>query len=262
MKKFQFQYEMQIDFSSVAQKHSFTLKCFPHSDERQEITDLQIELLPKVAYEHGVDSFGNAYIFGHHEGLHSKFRVIVKGIALLGKQDCVHGEESLLALYRQQDEFTMPGRCIEEAFCTFYEKKETDLETAIHLMHQVYNSFQYLPGSTEIRTTAEQAMKLRKGVCQDYSNVLLSMCRKAGLPSRYVVGMLEGEGASHAWVEVYCDGAWYGLDPTNDMVVTDGHVTISHGRNYKDCRINRGIFCGGGNQMQTVYVNLSTVVEQ
>lgn len=43
------------------------------------------------------------------------FRVIVKGTALLGKQDCLHGEESLLAMYRQQDVFTMPGDCIEEA---------------------------------------------------------------------------------------------------------------------------------------------------
>ena len=262
MKKFQFQYEMQIDFSNVAQKHSFTLKCFPHSDERQEITDLQIELLPKVSYEQGVDSFGNAYIFGSYEGLHSKFRVVVTGTALLGKQDCVHGEESLLGLYRQQDPYTMPGCCIEEAFAKFYEKKTAELETAIHLMHQVYQSFQYSPGSTGIQTTAEQAMALGKGVCQDYSHVLLSMCRKAGFPARYVVGMLEGEGASHAWVEVYCDGAWYGLDPTNDLVVTDGHVTVSHGRNYKDCRINKGIFCGGGDQLQTVRVNLSAIVEQ
>lgn len=67
MKKFQFRYEMQIEFSNVAQKHSFTLKCFPHSDERQEITDLQIELLPKVSYEQGVDSFGNVYIYGNCE---------------------------------------------------------------------------------------------------------------------------------------------------------------------------------------------------
>ncbi len=115
MKKFQFRYEMQIEFSNVAQKHSFTLKCFPHSDERQEITDLQIELLPKVSYEQGVDSFGNVYIYGNCEDLHSMFRVIVKGTALLGQQDCLHGEESLLAMYRKQDVFTMPGDCIEEA---------------------------------------------------------------------------------------------------------------------------------------------------
>lgn len=257
MKKITFQYEMQLDFSSVATNHSFTLKCIPHSDQRQEILELQIEILPRLQCERGTDSFGNRYIFGNYAEAHSKFYVRMTGIAVTGIQDCVTGEEDLLVLYRKNDAYTEPGKAICNAFQQFYEKRETDRETAIYMMHRLYEKFTYQSGATTVQTTAEEAMQQGRGVCQDYSHILLSLCRMAHIPARYVVGMLEGEGASHAWVEVYSDGAWYALDPTNNLVVTDEHVTISHGRNYRDCIINKGVFCGGGSQVQTVQVKLT-----
>ena len=257
MKKITFQYEMQIDFSTVATNHSFTLKCIPHSDQRQEILKLQIEVLPKLQYETGTDSFGNQYIFGNYADAHSKFCVKMEGIAVTGLQDYVTGEEDFLEIYRKQDSYTEPGKAICNAFQQFYEKKETDKETATQMMHRLYENFTYQSGATTVQTTAEEAMEQGMGVCQDYSHILISMCRMASIPARYVVGMLEGEGASHAWVEVYSDGAWYALDPTNNLVVTDEHVTISHGRNYKDCIMNKGVFCGGGSQTQTVQVKLT-----
>lgn len=257
MKKITFQYEMQIDFSSVATNHSFTLKCIPHSDQRQEILDLKLEVLPNLQYENGTDSFGNCYIFGNYADVHSKFCVKMTGIAVTGIQDYVTGEEDLLAIYKKQDTYTEPGTAICKAFHRFYEKKETDRETAIHMMHRLYENFTYQSGVTNVQTTAEEAMQQGMGVCQDYSHILLSLCRMAHIPARYVVGMLEGEGASHAWVEVYSNGAWYALDPTNNLVVTDEHVTISHGRNYRDCIMNKGVFCGGGSQVQTVQVKLT-----
>lgn len=32
---------------------------------------------------------------------------------------------------------------------------------------------------------------------------MIALCRKAGIPARYENGMMIGEGATHAWVEVY-----------------------------------------------------------
>ena len=75
-----------------------------------------------------------------------------------------------------------------------------------------------------------------------------------GIPARYVTGMLIGEGASHAWVEVLAGEHWYPLDPTNNCVVTDSHIKIGTGRDAGDCLINRGIMHGGGTQTQDVRV--------
>ena len=126
-------------------------------------------------------------------------------------------------------------------------------------MAALYERFQYVPGSTSIRTTAEQALDLGMGVCQDYSHILLSLCRLERIPCRYVVGMLMGEGLSHAWVEICQDGRWIALDPTNNLVVDDQHIKISAGRDYRDCIINQGLFVGQTTQHQEILVRVQEV---
>ena len=90
----------------------------------------------------------------------------------------------------------------------------------------------------------------------DYAHILLSLCRMEGIPARYVVGMLTGEGASHAWVEIYDNRKWYALDPTNMLIVQDEHIKISSGRDSQDCRMNHGIMVGNAFQTQEVEVTV------
>lgn len=91
---------------------------------------------------------------------------------------------------------------------------------------------------------------------------MLSLCRMLGIPCRYVAGMLIGEGASHAWVEIADNGVWYGLDPTNGTRVSEEHIKISHGRDYADCLINQGVFTGNAVQRQSVSVSVQEVEEE
>ena len=98
----------------------------------------------------------------------------------------------------------------------------TDAATAV--AEWVRAHVEYVPGSTEVRTSAQEAWSLRKGVCQDIAHLTLGMLRSVGIPTRYVSGYLypKSDGAvgdtvagqSHAWVEWWC-GDWYGFDPTN-----------------------------------------------
>lgn len=257
MKTYSFLYRMKLDFSGVATNHRFTLKCIPHGDERQDITDLEVTVTPDVKYEEGKDSFGNIYLFGHKEESHSSFAISVKGCAQTGKQEYVpQGKNEVPGMYLAESVYTKPGKNLQAYFQKHYKKMDKDLDTALSFMHQLYADFIYEPGATNVKTTAEEAITLGRGVCQDYSHILIGLCQMAKIPARYVVGMIEGEGASHAWVEVCEDGRWYALDPTNNLYVTDGHVKISQGRNYRDCIMNKGVFCGGGVQTQSVQVVL------
>lgn len=86
---------------------------------------------------------------------------------------------------------------------------------------------------------------------------MIALMHMSGIPARYVVGMLQGEGLSHAWVEIYENGMWIGLDPTNNLVVSDRHIKISHGRDYKDCTINQGFFTGNADQRQQIRVSVT-----
>lgn len=128
----------------------------------------------------------------------------------------------------------------------------------------VYENFTYEKGITTIETTVEEILKHGKGVCQDFAHVLLQLLRTAGLPARYVSGYicpnrdgLRGEGATHAWVEVWLQGkGWKGIDPTNNMWVATSHIQLAVGRHFKDCTPAKGTFKGMANQKLNVYVSV------
>lgn len=256
MKKLYFEYRMRLQFDAPIEKHRFTLKCVPRSYERQEITELNVDVYPKEFLSADEDSFGNYCIYGYSEGKHDHFSVDVSGKAAVGTA----GKEKALdihriGMFRYQTDYTSPGPRLYAFAKQFdFPAGTTEEEKATAYMRRLYERLEYVQGVTDIRTTAEEAMALGKGVCQDYSHILLSLCRMEKIPARYVVGMLMGEGLSHAWVEVYSDGYWIALDPTNNLVVDDRHIRISMGRDYKDCTINQGVFTGTAGQKQEIKV--------
>ena len=261
-RRLDFSYRMELDFSMPAQNHQFTLRIVPHSDERQRITACEFSLEPECELHRDIDAFGNTYIYGEAKQQHERFAVTVKGSAEIDAQKHVSGKsgsEMRFSHYRFQSQYTKPdGRLLEY----YNENKKRAGENAAayarRLLHAIYTDMEYRQGVTDIYTTAEEALAKRQGVCQDYAHIMLSLCRIADIPSRYVVGMMMGEGYSHAWVEIFSDGFWYGMDPTNDKEADDAYIKISHGRDYKDCIVNRGVFIGGGEQTQHIQV----IVEQ
>jgi transglutaminase-like putative cysteine protease len=141
--------------------------------------------------------------------------------------------------------FLQPTRLVDRApeinaLAFRLRRCESDEELAWECMHQVYREMRYLPGSTGVATTASAAFAQRTGVCQDFAQVMLALCRAARVPARYVSGHLEGEGHMHAWVEVlYAPAAggppaWHALDPTHDCAASGSYVTIAVGRDYAD----------------------------
>ena len=178
----------------------------------------------------------------------------MEGNAICGLADYEEsGEEEKIAKYRYQTDRTRPGPSIFSLYRRIpVVDTMTDFEKARAFMEGLSHSFSYVPQVTDVSTTAEEAFAGGKGVCQDYTHILLSLCRIERIPCRYVTGMLSGEGASHAWVEVLDQGKWKGLDPTNEVVVADDHIRIASGRDCRDCRMNHGRFVGNTRQCQTV----------
>lgn len=87
-----------------------------------------------------------------------------------------------------------------------------------------------VPQVTSLDTPASEIIKTHQGVCQDYAHLMIALCRLHDIPARYVCGFMEGEGETHAWVEV-CDGnAWHGFDPTHNEEISCGYVKLAHGR--------------------------------
>ena len=258
MRTVTFDYNLQIEFSEPVRNHRFTVCCFPISDNRQEIIEMNAQIEPNEFLVEGTDHFGNKYIYGNAENSHTLFGVMVTGKAKLGLCEYTDaGDEHRLGVYKAPSKYTHMGPELKKVYDLMnLADAYSNIEKSRIIMQTVNSLIEYCPGATEVNTSAEEALKGRKGVCQDYSHIMLALCRKAGIPCRYVVGMLIGEGASHAWVEIYDNMRWYGMDPTNLTEVNDSHVKISHGRDYDDCQINRGVFVGCASQTQTVSVRV------
>lgn len=83
-----------------------------------------------------------------------------------------------------------------------------------------------------------KALEQGFGRCWDFSDVMVTLARSCGLPSRQVLGWLE-DSEGHVWVEVLVDNHWQAVDPTSggrcgsDYVpltsTDDGEVTWFHG---------------------------------
>ena len=170
-------------------------------------------------------------------------------------------------------EFLRPSRYVDDATedptrAQLLEDLQTDstpAEAIGQVMALVGDRMTYTPGATTVFTTASEAWARGEGVCQDFTHVTLSMLRALGIPARYVSGYLytgSGEigekvtGESHAWVEAW-DGAWHGLDPTNNRVVGEGHVIVARGRDYADVSPLKGIYAGGSSEALGVSVSLT-----
>lgn len=264
MKTLKFRYYLEIDFDCPVTQHSFTVKCMPQSDERQEILTSDIHILPKEFLCENRDSFGNSYFFGRAEHPHTLFEVVTEGVVRTGLREGTRAEEVYKrGMFAGQTRYTEPGEELKNFFNSIkLPEKENDYQKSILIMEALRENFQYVQGKTDTHTTAQEAWKLGCGVCQDYAHIMISLCRMAGIQSRYVVGMLIGEGYSHAWVEVADGNLWYGLDPTNGTRVFEDHIKISHGRDYADCLINQGFFTGKPEQRQNISVSVKEMEEK
>ena len=145
------------------------------------------------------------------------------------------------------------------------------LSGAMELMNRIHKDFRYDTSVTDVSTPLDKVFEMRAGVCQDLAHVAIAAMRAVGLPARYVSGYLLttpppgrprllGADASHAWFSVWAQPfGWVDLDPTNDLVVGDHHVTASWGRDYSDVAPVAGIILGGHEHVVDVGVDVLPV---
>jgi transglutaminase-like putative cysteine protease len=136
------------------------------------------------------------------------------------------------------------------------------------LTRQIHRDFDYVPGSTNNRTSITDVLASRRGVCQDFAHLMIGCLRSTGLAARYVSGYIRtspagesdalvGGDVSHAWVSVYCPPhGWIDFDPTNDCLVGEDHVILAWGRDFDDVSPLRGMIVGGGRHKVSVDVGV------
>lgn len=141
-------------------------------------------------------------------------------------------------------------------------------EAFLDLTARIHKDFRFDSKATNVRTPTEEVFRKRRGVCQDFAHLQVACLRSLQLAARYVSGYLRtypppgrarlvGADASHAWVSAYCpDVGWLDVDPTNNMVPSQSHVTLAWGRDYGDVSPLRGLILGGRDHTLKVAVDM------
>lgn len=258
MKSFHIKYSLKIFFSQEIHNHYFSLRCIPNSEARQTIDHVRIRLNADY-FAFSNDGFGNHFIYGYKQKPHNILDLYLETAAVVDWQK-YDVDNHLNSIFCLPTATTAIGDKLE----LFYQEcknlcmnLKTDYEKAVCIMQRIYQYMHYEKNITDIKTTAEEAYGMGKGVCQDYAQIMIAILRKMKIPARYVAGAMEAEHLTHAWVEVYVNNCWYGLDPTNNLLVNDQYIVFSRGRDYRDCLVNKGIFFGpAAQQIQDILVDV------
>ena len=263
-------------YGEPAQGSLMVVRLHPREDNGQRVASFALEIDPVAAPIAFEDPFGNAcHLFNIHRShertaVRSKADVVTAPAPDLPDRLAADAWDALAEAAAPLDyfEFLAPSRFARPspALAAFTDanglrRGGDPLSSLLEMARALHALFQYEPGSTAVDSPIEHILETGRGVCQDYTHVMLTIARSWGIPSRYVSGYLhrEGapgeqtpEGASHAWAEFLLpDLGWIGIDPTNDTLADHRHVRIAVGRDYADAAPTRGaVFGGGGSRLE------------
>ncbi len=253
MRRYRYSYQTIVHYSAPITAHHFLLRCTPMEGGYQRIIERDLALLSTARYATAIDPFSAMIHYGSIMSSHDLFVVASSGVVECGE-------------YRIEEATAHPHfltptsmTLCDEAMAQFdrgVSGAGSALQQACSLAEAIYSRMSYTPYITTTATTAAESFALGRGVCQDFSHILLALCRRRAIFARYVAGFVVGTGETHAWVEVYDDGAWRGVDPTHNMVVESGYIKLAHGRDAADCSVIRGVHLGAAEQSTQVRVVL------
>lgn len=156
------------------------------------------------------------------------------------------------------------------AFAAAAVKKAETTRAAIEALGKaVYQAMTFDSKATEVDTSPSEAFRLRRGVCQDFAQIMIAGLRSLGIPGAYVGGFLrtlpppgkprlEGADAMHAWVRAWAgaEAGWVDYDPTNACFADTDHIAVGHGRDYSDVAPVTGALRMDGGQKGSHAVDL------
>ena len=144
---------------------------------------------------------------------------------------------------------------------------------AVEMLGQaLHRDMSFDANATKVDTPPAEAFALRRGVCQDFAQIMIGGLRAVGIPAAYVGGYLRtlpppgkprlvGADAMHAWVRAWGgeEMGWIDYDPTNACFARTDHIDVGFGRDYTDVTPVTGMLRLDGTQTGTHSVDIIEV---
>jgi transglutaminase-like putative cysteine protease len=259
----------------------------PRSLPNQTVYDCAFDVQPQpVSFGNRKDFFGNEVttfsVFERHEKLTATATSIVEVSPIEAPSSpTIRWEQARDVIAKTADDqlldpfqflfdspFVATSRELAEYARPSFPAGRPLVEAITDFSHRIHDEFKYEPKSTSIEMPLIDVLEERRGVCQDFAHVMIGGLRSLRLAARYVSGYIrsggrvQGAQASHAWVSAYVpNSGWWSFDPTNDVMPSEGHITVAWGRDYGDVTPVKGVTLGGGGQVVDVSVFVKPEVQ-
>ncbi len=234
----------------------------PVDDPMQTVVDWQVEIAGGTCETSYRDHYGNHVDLVSTTPGEAELSITASGTVdtqdtagILGKR---YGRAPLWH-FKQATDLTAAGERVAALAEPTREKRDT-LQALHDVSADILRAAPYGFGKTDANSTAEDALALAQGVCQDHTHIMLAVARTIGLPARYVSGYLMmndrvDQDASHAWTEVHVpDLGWVGFDVSNGVSPDERYVRLAVGRDARDAAPISGLRVG--NADETLIVSL------
>jgi transglutaminase-like putative cysteine protease len=254
-----------------------SIKIYPYTCAEQETLQHELIITDQPDVHTFTDYWGNKEgifnLLSPHRSLTIESKLLIKTLAsqdiLFPKESYIHELDNYIGNDLHLLELARASPVKAQALMDEYITKLAPSNKSIAAIIAdtcsfIFEHFTYIKGITTIETTVDEILEKQAGVCQDFAHVMLELLRMMGIPSRYVSGYIcpnkngmRGEGATHAWVEAFLPHkGWIGIDPTNNVWVSNNHIKLAVGRNFSNCTPVKGTFKGPARQSLSVYVSV------
>jgi transglutaminase-like putative cysteine protease len=274
------QHETSMEYSQSVSEWLCELRMEPVSDATQRCHSFQISVGQPVNLSSYLDGFGNRV--HHFNILKPPTTVRVLAASVVETEASGVGPIASQSLFSDRppaDEWQLPLEALDYLLLRGPVRASPLLDPFLaelrplprmlvgmwvcQVSETIRGRFEYAPDVTGATSPIDHLLAHGKGVCQDFTHLMIAVLRSFGVPARYVSGYIHRdnkESQSHAWCEVWLpDLGWTGFDPTNGCPVNGHFVKTAVGRDFSDVPPNKGTYRGAGDERIKVRVATRTL---
>ena len=257
-----------FDYETMPQSVVQRLHLTPLNNSQQHVINWDIEVNGGTIVLKSADYHGNRIHLCNQHSSPQNFQIICRGqVNVIDTNGIVgeHDNDVPLAMFKNATSLTLPGPHLRRIGKDMNKltKSDDELNVLHTLSARLADAIKYTKGKTDTSTTAEMAMEIGAGVCQDHAHAFIAVARYLGFSARYVSGYLlmrdkKFQNASHAWAEVFTKGlGWVGFDISNGISPDDRYVKLASGFDYADVAPLSGVRFGSGEEQIATRIMIS-----
>ena len=281
-------HQTDLDYSDYISESVMELRMAPRQEATQHRLSFGLAIGPAAPVRSYFDWLGNTVHALSINSLHNQIRIIATSVVETDPKPVIWDQlpdiwtPEICYDFSHYDFLQFSGPVVDSpglrnlANSLVSELRADDPDKAVS-MHDLIKSmltlidekFVYEKGVTSAASPITEILEHGRGVCQDFTHLMIGLARALNIPARYVSGYIHpdrhrfrGYTQTHAWVEIFVPTlGWLGVDPTNNCTVSHNFVKVAVGRNFQDVPPNKGIYKGFGKEAIRVVVHTDELFE-